>query len=136
MNEFPVAGHNYRASKMDALRQFHVVRRLAPLLAGFGNLSELRTMGLDELLSNIGPGLDALAEMPDKDADYVIHGCLSVVQREHEGGWAPVFARGVLMFQDIELPEMLQLVGKVLEADLKGFFPGKGSTSAPPEQAA
>jgi hypothetical protein len=67
---------------------------------------------------------DVLASMTDEDADYVIFGLLAVVTRKQDQGlgWAPVSTSKSLMFNDITMPEMLTLAGRVLVANLGSFF--------------
>jgi hypothetical protein len=74
----------------------------------------------------IGPLTDALSGMSDEDVDYVLDVCLGVCQRlQPNGQGAPVIARGGgLMFEDIDMGQMMQLAVKVIQENLGGFFPG------------
>lgn len=117
--EFEVKGQAYRAGRLDAKRQFHVTRRLAPLLAAAGgSLEQIKT----DPFSLFAPLAQGIASLPDADADFVIDTCLGVVQRKQGKSWAPVTSPGGLMFEDIGMAEMLQIVGKVLAENLGGFF--------------
>ncbi|HBW0960607.1 TPA: hypothetical protein MED93_005896, partial [Klebsiella pneumoniae] len=72
--------------------------------------------------------------LPDEDVNAVIHPCLSVVSRQHEKGWAKVFDQGALMFDDIDLFTMLQLVARVVADSLGNFLkelPGSGTPTQP-----
>jgi hypothetical protein len=148
VNEQIVNGSTYRIHKMDVLRQFHVARRLAPVLGGV--IEALKAGGLDpaRMMSGAKPDVDpfamvepigkVLAQISDEDSEYIIGVCLSCVARAQAGGtgYAPVWVpKGGLMFADMQLPEMLQLVWKVLESNLAGFFSGQGSTSSGSPQA-
>lgn len=62
-----------------------------------------------------------------------IHPCLAVVSRKHMDGWTPVFNSGHLMFDDIDLLTMLQLVARVVADSLGNFLP-VSPTSATPGQ--
>lgn len=117
-----VGGHKYRIGRIDARKQFHVARRLAPLLAGMSGLGS-KGAGFAAL---IGPLTDALSGMSDEDVDYVLDACLGVCQRiEANGHPAPVMSRsGALMFEDIDMGQMIQLAVKVIQENLGGFFPG------------
>ncbi|WP_024904462.1 phage tail assembly chaperone [Robbsia andropogonis] len=124
-----INGQGYRIGRLDVKRQFHVARRLAPLLAGLGgalkNSADKDSVGFSEL---VAPIAEALSKMSDEDTDYVIDSCLSVVQRQSGNAWAPVMARGGgMMFSDIELSEMLRLTVAVIQGSLGGFFPGAPS---------
>lgn len=127
MNEIvEVGGQKYRIGRIDARKQFHVARRLAPLLAGMSNAfggNTGKTAGFEKF---IVPLTDALSGMSDEDVDYVLDICLGVCQRvQPNGQGAPVIARGGgLMFEDIDMGQMIQLAVKVIQENLGGFFPG------------
>ena len=121
-----INGQSYRIGRLDAKKQFHVARRLAPLLAGLGGALKGEAKGFAEMVSPIA---EALAKMSDEDSDYVIDTCLAVVARQQGSDWAGVMARnGGLMFQDIDLPAMLRLAVAVIQHNLGSFFPGGPST--------
>jgi hypothetical protein len=147
VNECSINGSTYRIQKMDVMRQFHVARRLAPVLSGV--IDALKAGGLDPVKLAAMPDTTAkmdidpfamveplgkvLAHISDEDSEYIIGVCLSCVTRAQAGGtgYAPVWvAKGGLMFADMQLPEMLQLVWKVLESNLMGFFSGRDSPSS------
>ncbi|MFM0044125.1 phage tail assembly chaperone [Paraburkholderia sediminicola] len=116
-----VGGHQYRIGRIDARKQFHVARRLAPLLAGMGGAPD-RGEGFAAFL---GPLSDALSGMSDEDVDYVLDACLGVCHRIQPSGHpAPVMTRSGLMFEDIDMGQMIQLAIKVIQENLGGFFPG------------
>lgn len=127
MTEFEINGVQYRSDRMDAKKQFHVARRLAPLLAGLGGAIKGEKAGFAEF---VGPIADAVSKMSDEDTDYVIDACLRVVQRQQGQTWQAVTSRGGdLMFDDIDLPVMLRLTVAVIQQSLGGFFPGGPSAS-------
>jgi hypothetical protein len=116
-----VGGQKYRIGRIDARKQFHVARRLAPLLAGMSGVPD-KSAGFAAFL---GPLTDALSSMSDEDVDYVLDVCLGVCQRIQPNGHpAPVMVRGGLMFEDIDMGQMIQLAVKVIQENLGGFFPG------------
>lgn len=126
--EFQINGQTYKAGKLDAFKQFHIVRRLAPLLAGMsdvlrgGPTAAMARLKEDPLGAAL-PIIECLGKMPDDEANYVITSCLSVVQRQQaQIGWANLTSsQGDLMFEDIGMPEMLQITWKVLESNVMGF---------------
>lgn len=126
-----VGGQQYRIGRLDAKKQFHVARRLAPLLAGLGGALQGESKGFAEL---VAPIAYALSKMSDEDTDYVIDTCLAVIQRQSNNQWASVMVRnGGLMFQDIDMAQMLQLTVAVIQGNLGNFFP---AGSSPTSQAA
>lgn len=124
MLEFTVGAHSYRAGKIDARKQFHLVRRLVPTLVGLISLAEMREKGLRAILENIGAFTNALARMSDEDADYIMDTLLAAVQRKIEGdrGWASVSGSAGMMFEDISLALMMRLAFEAGRENLQGFF--------------
>lgn len=134
MSTTTLNGVTYRIDKMPARTQFHVYRRLLPILMtldrvpqilAFAKEKELSTeeqMGM--MLAALRPLASALSEMKDEDADYVITAALSVVYREQaEGKFAPVLApNGVMMFNDIDLSGMVQLTVETIQENMGNFF--------------
>lgn len=138
MNSEIINDKEYRFNKLDALAQFHIVRRLAPivneLLIAFGPqlgkmksspTPDLSEVDFDKLAKDIEPVVLAFSKLSDDDANYVLFGLLKGVVRKSEvGGWSPVVNPGaqMLQFQDIEMPTMLTLAGKAMVVNLSGFI--------------
>jgi hypothetical protein len=127
-----IAGHAYAIGRLDPRKQFHIARRLAPIMEGLvGLLSSGSSISPETAL---GPIARQIAGMPDADVDYIISNCLAVCSREstvHGAGWSPVqISNGKLMFEDIDMGAMLQLVAAVVQENLGDFFAGLGRTSA------
>ena len=143
MSEFQINGHTYRAGKMNAKRQMHVMRRVAPVLpnvAGLATIFSGRDPGsvtLMELSPALSPIANAISHMSDDDCEYVLDACLSVVQRQQAQSWAPLWnqAAGAPQFADVELPAMLQIASRVLQENFAGFLGGLPSVSASPPTA-
>lgn len=145
MAQFTLNDHEYATRKLDVRKQAHVVRRIAPALTSLVSITledkkRLEEAGLPtdgagvSVEKFMGPMLRAIGDMDDSDFDFVVNTCLAVVTRQQGNGWAPVRAGGEMAFDDIDLMEMLQLVGKVIQESLGRFFPNpatNGSTSAP-----
>jgi hypothetical protein len=121
--EFDIAGNTYRAGKMDTFKQFHVSRRLAPVLGG---LAAVAGGDVKDFTAFLQPIADAIARMSDADCDFILQSCLGVVQRQQGNAWSPVFAGAgkALMFDDIDLGVMLQIAVQVIQDNLGGFFQG------------
>jgi hypothetical protein len=131
--EITINGHNYRVGKLDALKQFHITRRLAPALASVGlGIAQLQQAGakvmgegIEAFLPVLGPVSEIVASMSDEDANYILFTCLGVVTREQDGGrFAKVSADRQLMFEDIDMVLMLRLTVEVVRFNLQGFFSG------------
>lgn len=140
--EFQIKGVNYRAAKLDVFQQLKVSRKLLPVLAGL--VSEFSTLKAQAVAGNSGAVMesvlpkiaDTLAALPDDDVNAVIYPCLGVVSRQHEKGWVKVFDQGVLMFDDIDLFTMLQLVARVVADSLGNFLKELPASETPTPPAA
>lgn len=123
----------YTVGKLDAMRQFHVQRRLMPMVMAMGLSSEKVKSALEEtkeaaiLQFILGPASQILATMSNEDVEYVIQTCLSVVRRNAAPAgtppaWAQVMVNGSMMFPDIDAPVMMRLVFEVLRSNMRDFF--------------
>jgi hypothetical protein len=121
--DFSINGSEYRSGKLDAKKQFHLARRLGPVLAKLPGVAE------SEIFSAVA---EEIAGMSDENCDYILDTCMSVVKRQQGDAWAPIFnARaGVMQFDDIDMATMLQIARHVIEENLAGFFGGRLGLSA------
>lgn len=137
--EFEISGVSYRADPLDAFKQLHVSRKIAPtvpkLVPMLVKMQQAGQAG-DDLASfaeAAGPFAEALAAMPDAEVEYVVKTCLSVVKRNQAGTWSPLVANGALMFADMDLGQMLPIVARVLRENLGNFIQGLlGKSSGAP----
>lgn len=135
MSHIEISGQKYRAEKMAPRQQFHLLRRLTPLMTSIGGAA----MGLldetkpkEEVFADIaaciGPMAEQLASMSDETVDYVLDACLTHVQRYEPSGetWHPIYVpqpRGAIrMYQDLDGAGELRLCGEVIRVNLTGFF--------------
>lgn len=156
--EVAVGGKSYRTGKLDCRTQFHISRRLMPLMVA--RLDGLRSLAVvlgvpgavaaardaelsrkadqkaDEvaqsrdaeiedsvLIASFMPVANALAKMPEADVNYVIDTCLAVCTRVEPGGLAPVMVEGRIMYSDLDMAGMMQLVNAVVKENCGNFFP-------------
>lgn len=126
----PIDGHVYRVSRMNAMDQFHITRRLMPLLASMGiSAAQLKSLGKEEggseLMALVGPAMGTLSAMDNDTAEFIINTCLTAVERsDAEGRFAKVMVGGRFMFEDIDMMVMLQLTYEVCRFNLAGFSKG------------
>ncbi|MEN4974087.1 phage tail assembly chaperone [Pantoea eucalypti] len=127
--EFEIKGVNYRASKLSVFDQLKVSRKLLPVLAGMlGDFQGIKAAAqggdVNKALESALPKIaDSLAEMSEEDTNAIIFPCLTMVARQNGKVWAPVMVQGALMFDDIDLMSMLQIVGRVVGDSLGNFLP-------------
>jgi len=132
-NKFSIGQREFSLSKIDAIKQFHIVRRLMPVLTEllpvaqkYGKLSkeQLEKKMTEDSLEDLAPVLNGLAKLGDADSNKILYGLLSSVQMKQgeHGNWANLVTGEQLMFQDLELPILLQAAGRALMFNLSGFF--------------
>lgn len=130
--EIAINGINYKIEKLNAIKQFHVARRLAPAMWALGaaaltTLKGNKAGGDDNIVAALtqaaGPLVQVISSMSDADSQYVLDTCLSVCSRQETGGYQKVFVEGGgIMFKDIDLPIMLQLVLAAIRENLGNFL--------------
>ncbi len=137
MNErdFEINGKKFKLNKIDAFKQFHIVRRIAPILADLipamkgmasaqKNLVSASEDEKFEVFAGLAaPLLNGLSKLSDTDANLVLHGLLASVEMSQEpAGWARISNGEMLMFQSLELPTLLQIAGRAFMFNMTGFF--------------
>lgn len=116
--DIEVGKHHYRIGRMDVMTQFHVARKLAVVLLWLKDAP--RDTGVPDMARAL---CSVSSPVSDGDMDYCIGACLSVVQRKSGEMYAPVRTAGAVMFDDITMSEMLQLVYHVcVQSGIVGFF--------------
>jgi len=134
--DFEIGSRRFKLNKIDAFKQFHIVRRIAPILAyllpalkdvqGVSANAELsESEKLDQFAKIAAPLMNGLSKLSDVDADKVLYGLLSSVEvQQATGNWAKVANESMLMMNDMELPILLQIAGRAFMFNLSGFFAG------------
>lgn len=129
----------YRVGALTPMQQFHVFRRLAPLIASVQNeisdaVSAPSTLadGADEtqVKDEFGQRVmhviaRVISTLGDTDVEYIVNTCLAVVSRKQGDRFAPVVAGNRLVFADIDMATMLRLTSTTIQENLGGFF-GQG----------
>ncbi len=131
--ELTIGAGEYSTRKLNAFQQFHVARRLAPMIwaLGEGMISQLKgeaaaipagdfdASGLFALKASA----EVLARMSNEDSEFILKTCLGAVTRKQPGGWARIQAEnGNMLFEDIDLPCMMQLTMTVIRENLGNFL--------------
>lgn len=132
--DFEIGSRKFKLSKIDAFKQFHIVRRIGPILSDLlpamrdaGKFKNMDLLSEDEKLEQIAkfaaPFMTGLSKLTDADADLVLFGLLSSVEMQQaQGNWAKIASNSMLMMQDLELPILLQIAGRAFMFNLSGFF--------------
>jgi len=138
MNErdFQVGDREFKLSKIDPFKQFHIVRRLGPILGDIipvaqkikGKLSGDSTGSEEDKFQAIAelakPVMDGISKLSDEDANRVLLGLLNSVEMKQQpkGNWARIARDENIMIQDLELPVLLQVAGRAFAYNLSSFF--------------
>lgn len=134
--EFELNGQSYRADRIDALTQFHIVRRLAPIM---GKVAPLIKSDGGDSMGVLEPLADAVSSLSDEDSNYVIFGLLKSVKKKdvNDLGWSAVSDGSVLMDSYMSMPTMLQLAFHAFKANFSDFLSGlpSGLSSEPQAQS-
>lgn len=152
MEQIKIGQHDYTVGRLNALDQLHVSRKIAPIVPKImpiltelakGDLAKLFDKiessnkdqdaaellqqldesdldGLDGLSDALSPLMGVFSEMNEDDVNYLIHKCLSVVRR----GGSLVSRNGAIMFDDMDLNQILPLVIASIRLNLGNFIQG------------
>lgn len=132
--EFAIGNRKFKLNKIDPHKQFHIVRRVAPLIAellpALGRISKTKVEGsseedkVEEFAKIMAPIMEGFSKLPDADADYVLFKLLASVeiQQEQFNVWAKIANDSGIIMQDLELPVLLQAAGRAFVYNLSGFF--------------
>lgn len=129
--KFEFGGTVYTIGVINGVEQFHLFRRLAPVVATMGvemfrllsSKQDARDMSKTDWMILAAPIIGELAKMPQEDVDYLIQNSLKVVRRLDGELWAPLLnPQGQLMYQNLGMVTMLRLIMEVLRHNLDDFF--------------
>lgn len=130
MTEITINGQTYRIGRLDAMSAFHVARRLVPVLSAMG-VSLVRIVSEQspdgkltegDLMAIMEPVMGVIAKMSNEDVEFVIMTCMGVLQRKQKDAWQRVLNGKSFQFQDITMPQMIQLTVAVVKENLSDFF--------------
>ena len=128
--QFEIEGKLFNAQKMPAKKQFHVARRLAPVLETLDGLIPLlkddvsfddEERNLEAIFAIIKPFASVLQKMSDDDAEYILNQCLANCKIDVNGKWANLRNGDRDMYQDISLTELVVIAFNVIKFNLSDF---------------
>jgi hypothetical protein len=141
MTDFKVGAYTYRAGKMDLFVQTGVITKILPLLAAFKDadvMQEIARSAIEgddkrpiifKMMGLMEPVAKALANLEDKDRNYIMTSCLAVCSRcegDPQVGkpFAPIWNKSanVVMFEDITFPVAAAIIANVLKEQLTDFL--------------
>jgi len=110
--------NEYTIGRMTAMEQFKVARKLGPALPVLEGIIADRNSGKDTTVLAIL----MMSKLSDVDAQIVTEACLAAVTRKQGDIQAKVMVSGNMMFQDIDVTAIIQLVTAVIHENLGDFF--------------
>ncbi len=129
--EIQINDFKYRTGKLDSWQQFHVSRKIAPLMfaymqgAGTEVKNAIKTGTAPEEISIfavVGPVAEMFSKMSKEDSEYVLSNCMSVCHRAVGEQWQIVYALdGGFMFNDMDFVSMMKLSIAVIKDNLGNF---------------
>ncbi len=135
--DFEVNGKKFKLGKIDPIKQFHIVRRMGPVMseilpAAMDFNRAQKTLNMEDQDAVFGeaakvfaPVMVGLSKLSDADADRVLYGLLASVEvQQSTGNWARVANDSMIMMQDLELPVLMQIAGRAFMFNLSGFTSG------------
>lgn len=138
--DFEENGYKFKLNKIDTFKQFHIVRRIGPILGDimpvvaklrskFKDMEEEQDEGkkFEQIALLIHPIMQGLSKLSDQDADFVLLGLLSAIEMQQiningSSLWMKVSNDSGLQFQSLELPTLLQIAGRSFAYNLRSFF--------------
>ena len=117
------------SGKLDVFTQLSLARKLAPAIPLVD--VQLKMENKDKPKSILVVMM--LSQINDSDSDYIVKKSLSLVLRKQmDGSFAKLqAANGSMMFDDVTMDEILELVSWVVEDNLGDFFRTALTDSAP-----
>lgn len=134
-----INGIEYTIGRLNAVDQFHVSRKIAPIVPKLMPLiAEVAKGDLEKTIDSIDKGekgdlkdlqpladalsplMEVFAQMPEDDVNYIIYKCLSVAKR----GGSVVCRNNTIMFDDIDMTQLLPLVIATIRINLGNFIQG------------
>jgi len=116
---FELQGKTYQIRKINVFDQLTLVSKLSMVLATVGEQKdkELITQNFAKFFAAFA------ANMSKDDLREIFQLSLTSIFRHVKTSWQPVYKNGQMLFQDIDLTDMLTLVWRVIEVNkLADFF--------------
>lgn len=131
-NEFELKDNVYIIGKLDAFKQFHLSRKIAPVIPSlvpvFVEISKKGDIqnNISAIAELLQPFADGLAALSDEHSEYVLKTCLGAVKRQTGETFTPVWDKrgNVCLFDDLDLGDMMQITVKVIQSSLGSFIQG------------
>lgn len=134
-SDFSIGDKNFKLRKIHAMKQYQIVRKIAPILAEF--LPAVKDMAKiqksdadmtddekwDQLAKVASPILIGLSKLSEEDSQKVLTGLLEAAEiQQEQGNWAKVASNGQILFDNLPLKMLLQIAWYSFSFNLSDFF--------------
>lgn len=115
--------------KLTAFEQLAIVRRLTPALPLVDVLLKKSNEAQDKkvLVAML------LGRISDEDNEHIVNKCLGAVSVRDGAALFPLMKGAALMYHDIEMTDILDIVAEVIEENMGNFFRIALTDSSQPE---
>lgn len=132
--DFVVGDKKFKLNKINAMIQFHILRRIGPLLTELmtvmGHIARKNVDGmteeqkLEEFAKIANPIMMGLSKLSDADSEYVLFRLLTATEYHQAqfNVWSRVACDTGILMQELEFPVLMQVATRSLMFNLKGFF--------------
>jgi hypothetical protein len=129
--DFTINGMNFKLNKIDVFKQFHIARRLSPIMGEIMSIApKVKSLKedmdekekFDAIAQLAKPIMDGFSKLSDADANLVLLGLCSAVEIQQANNWARISNGEVLQFNMLELPVLLQVAARSFMYNVSGFF--------------
>ena len=131
MFETTLNNHNYRINGLNTFDQAKVLKRISPMvpviasvlidLAHRAKTDEDQEISFNDIAVMAKPVIDVFSAMPDDDMEFVLKICLSAVMIQVGKEWHPVMSSGQLMYDHIDMADMMVMAYLVIRDDISNF---------------
>lgn len=121
MSTLQIDDKTFVIGRLTARQQFHVARRLAPVIAAIVRADGVTTENVMNSLSDVAV---ALSDIKDADADYIMDTCMGVVKYRDSTANTDftLLVNKNMRYDWVDLPMMLRLTSAVVKENLAGFM--------------
>lgn len=126
--DFEIGGRKFKLNKLDAFKQFHVMRKLAPILSDLLPIAQKLTKqgASDEAyMESLTPIMNGVAKLDDSVAEFILMSLCHAVEIQSQNppfNYARVSQNGMLMFQDLNLLMLFQIAIKAFMFNMTDFL--------------
>lgn len=129
--EFEVNGIMYRTTRLNAITQLQLMRRLSPVIP--------LILGVDQNdnIAVVSKATEFISALSDSDIEYIVQVCLKSCERRDGGKGHPTWNRVMLddgsnMYEELlTMTDLITICGQVISFNLSDLFKGAANVAPP-----